>query len=247
MRGALLSMTALTLLAAAPAYAELSVSSGVVKSGYFQAPDCSPTMDPKAFNECICHAEIKKPQVLGGATDALINAKLALLPQKLADESCEGTPTTAPQGGLKVNTATADYVVAYQSPTTLTILTTYATYGAGSDHPLEGTEGFTFDLASGELVDPVLLLKPEQLKKADAFIKQELAKKYPTALHEEARARTEPYLTENGCDSCTLFYAKEGWMVRFQLESIAPYMTGEPEVALPAEIIPPPETLIGKK
>ena len=33
-------------------------------------------------------------------------------------------------------------------------------------------------------------------------------------------------------------------MVRFQIESIAPYMTGEPEVVLPATLIAAPETLI---
>jgi hypothetical protein len=38
----------------------------------------------------------------------------------------------------------------------------------------------------------------------------------------------------------------KGWMVRFQIESIAPYMTGEPEVALSSDIIPAPETLIAQ-
>jgi hypothetical protein len=82
------------------------------------------------------------------------------------------------------------------------------------------------------------------LKKADQFIKEELKKKYPTALTEEAKQRTDPYLTENGCDMCTLFYGKDGWIVRFQIESIAPYMTGEPEVALPVTLIADPETLV---
>lgn len=224
----------------------LNVTSTVVKSGYFLAEDCKPTADPKVYNECVCFANIKKPVVAGLAAPIVsaINTELSILPQKLAEESCEGKATAAPKDGLKVNEANADYEVAYQTPTTLTVLTKYSTYGAGADHPLEGTEGFTFDLASGKLVDPLQYLEAPQLKKADSFIKSELVKKYPAALFDEAKTRKEPYLTENGCDTCTLFYGKDGWMVRFQLEAIAPYMTGEPEVALPADIIPAPEALV---
>lgn len=240
------AMMALIVAFAGTASAEITVSSSLVKNGFFLAPDCKPTADPKAYNECVCEANIKKAQITGLAPNIAgsINSQLSLLPEKLASESCEGSATAAPASGLKVNQASADYQVAYQTPTTLTVLITYSTYGAGADHALEGTEGFTFDLASGQLVDPIAYLKPEQLKKADAFIRHELVKKYPTALYDEAKSRVDPYLTENGCDTCTLFYAKDGWMVRFQLEAIAPYMTGEPEVALPASMIPAPETLI---
>lgn len=236
------------LLVAAPAFAaELGINSVVVKHGFFLAPDCAPTADPKTYNECVCEADVKKAQVSSGlAPDIMtaVNSQLAMLPEKLAEESCEGTPTTAPTNNLKVNQASADYQIAYQTPTTLTALITYSTYGAGAEHPLDGTEGFTIDLASGQVVDPIAHLKPEQIKKADAFIKSELLKKYPAALFDEAKTRTEPYLTENGCDTCTLFYGKDGWIVRFQISAIAPYMTGEPEVAVPADIIAPPEKLI---
>jgi hypothetical protein len=233
---------------AMPAVAALTVSSSLVKSGFFQAPDCTPEADPKAYNECVCHANIKKAQI-SGLTPELnkaVNEALAMLPEKLAAESCEGEATKSPQDGLKVNLASADYEVAYQTDATLTVLVTYSTYGAGAEHPLEGTEGFTFDLVTGRLVDPIAHLKPEEVKKADGFVKQELLKKYPTALYDEAKTRTDPYLTENGCDTCTLFYGKDGWMVRFQLAAIAPYMTGEPEVVLPADIIPSPDKLLLK-
>ena len=240
------SFIALTVLFAAAASADMTVTSSVVKNGFFLAPDCKPTADPKAYNECVCQADIKKAQVSGlpANVTAAVNSELALLPEKLAVESCEGTATKPPEAGLKFNMASADYNVAYQTPTTLTVLITYSTCGVGSDHPLDGTEGFTFDLASGTLVDPIAYLKPEQLKKADQFIKEELKKKYATALTDEAKKRTDSYLTENGCDTCTLFYGKDGWIVRFQIESIAPYTTGEPEVVLPATIIAAPETLI---
>lgn len=239
-------LSLMVVVGATAAHAELTVTSSVVKTGYFGAPDCKPTADPKAFNECICEANIKKAQVAGLSPDvtASVNAQLALLPEKLAVESCEGTPTTAPTGGLKVNLASADYQIAFQTADVLTVLITYSTYGAGAEHPLDGTEGFTFDLKSGRLVDPIALMKPEQIGKADQFIKSELVKKYPAALYDEAKTRTDPYLTENGCDTCTLYYGKDGWMVRFQLTAIAPYLTGEPEVAIPANIIPAPEKLL---
>jgi hypothetical protein len=230
------------------AHAEVVVSPVVVRSGYYQAKDCLPTIDPKQFNECICKADIKKAQVAGLPADAMtaVNQQLALLPEKLAAESCEGTAIANPPVGVKINRATADFEVIYQTPTTLTALVNYATDAAGSDVPIEGTEGFTFDLVSGRVVDPFTLLKPEQLAKADAYIRAELPKKYPT-LNEDAKTRTDPYLTASGCDSCTLYYGKDGWLVRFQLDTIAPHMTGEPEVLLPAELMGTPETLTTKK
>lgn len=242
------SLAMVAVLLAAPALAALEVSPHLVRSGYFQAPDCTPTADPKVFNECICEADIKKAEIAGLSTDvaSAINQQLALLPEKLAAESCEGNPSTALPTGLKVNRASADFEVAYQTASTLTVLITYSTYGAGADHPLDGTEGFTFDLASGKVIDPIMMLKPEQLVKVDHYIKSELLKKYPSALSDEAKARTDPYLTENGCDTCTLFYGKDGWVARFQITAIAPYMIGEPEIVLPSDIIPPPEKLSAK-
>jgi hypothetical protein len=233
---------------AAPALAEVVISPTLVRAGFFQAPDCKPTADPKVFNECICEASIKKAEVKGLPTEVatLINGYLALLPEQLASESCEGAPTTPPTDGLKVNKASADYEIAYQTPEILTALIRYSTYGAGAEHPLEGTEGFTFDLSTGKVIDPLQNLKPEALVKADSFIKQELLRKYPSALYDEAKTRTDPYLSENGCDTCTLFYGKDGWTVRFQITAIAPYMTGEPEIIVPTSIIPAPETLTPK-
>lgn len=237
----------LSALAAGSAVASagLTINTAMVKAGYYQAPDCEPEADPKIFNECVCEANIKKAQVSGLSPEVqiLVNEKLAMLPEKLAAESCEGKPSDPPTAGLKVNTASADYEVAYQTEKLLTVLVTYSTYGAGAEHPLDGTEGFTFDLKTGRSLDPIAALKPEELLKADDFIRSELLKKYPTALFDEAKERKDPYLTENGCDTCTIFYGKDGWKVRFQLAAIAPYMTGEPEITVPASIIPSPDEL----
>ncbi|MES2983685.1 MAG: RsiV family protein [Pseudomonadota bacterium] len=237
------------ILAATPAFATMSVTPTLVRSGYFQAPDCTATADPKAYNECVCEADIRKASVLGlsPAVTDLINGELAMLPEKLAAESCEGTPTTPPAAGINVNKASANFKVEYQTASTLTVLITYSTYGAGAAHALDGTEGFTFDLASGKLVDPIQYLKPEELKKANSYARDELMKKYPDVLFDEAKARIDPYLTENGCDTCTLFYGKDGWVMRFQIYSIAPYAVGEPEIYIPADIMAAPETLIAKK
>lgn len=230
---------------AGPAYAELSILSATVKAGYFMAEDCQPTADPKVYNECVCLADIKKPMVTGLSPElnTRVNDNLAMLPEKLAAESCEGNPITSPADGLKVNLANAGYEIAYQTPEVLTVLIKYSTYGAGSDHPLDGTEGFTLDLATGEVVDPIAHMKPEEIMKADAFIKQELVKKYNAVLYDEARSRPDPYLTENGCDTCTLFYGKDGWVVRFQLTAVAPYSVGEPEITVPTDIIASPDKL----
>lgn len=238
----------MAVLIGLPAFAAVEVTPTLVRSGYFLAEDCKPQVDPKLYNECICQANIRKAQVSGLPEDVMsrINEHLSLFPEKLASESCEGVATTVPVDGLKVNTANADYTVTYQTPSVLTVLITYSTYGVGAEHSLDGADGYTFDLASGKLIDPLNYLKPDQIAKVDGYIKTELQHKYSSVLYDEVKTRTEPFLSENGCDTCTLFYGKEGWTVRFQITAVAPSSSGEPEVAVPSDIIPPPEKLIVK-
>lgn len=234
---------------ALPALASVTIESAVVRKGIYQATGCVAEANPQLYNECICAADITKARVVGLAPElaANINTQLAAVPEQLAQESCEGAPASAPPSSISYNKATANYKVAHHTPSVLTVLITYATYGAGAAHPLDGTEGFTFDLATGKTIDPLQFLSPEQLAKANAFAMQELLKKYGDMLFDETKGRTDPYLTEAGCDTCTLFYGKDGWAMRFQLYAIAPYASGEPEITFPADIIPAPETLIAKK
>jgi hypothetical protein len=234
-----------------PAFAELQVMPAQVRSGFFQSPDCTPAAAPQQFNECLCEADIRKAQITGidASVAAVMNKQLAIVPEQLASESCQGTPTAAPAGEgavTNVNAAKAAFETVFQSPSVLTVLVTYSTYGAGAAHPLDGTEGFTFDLKTGKLIEPSRLLTPAQLVQANAFIQKELAKKYSDKLFDEIKTRDDPFLAETGCDTCTLFYGKDGWTIRFQLYAIAPFAAGELEINVPAEIIPAPETLISK-
>ena len=243
------AMVLLGIAVAAPAYAEVKIDPAQVRSGFFQAADCTPTAAPKEYNECICQADIRKALVSGldAPVAAAINKQLALVPEQLAGESCEGAPVAQPTGGVtNFNSAKAGFETAFQSPTTLTVLVTYSTYGAGAAHPLDGTEGFTFDLKTGKTIDPIKALAPAQLAAANDFLQKELLKKYGDKLFDEIKIRIDPFLTEAGCDTCTVFYGKDGWVVRFQLYAIAPYAVGEPEIIFPAEMIPAPETLVGK-
>ena len=75
----------------------------------------------------------------------------------------------------------------------------------------------------------------------------ELKKKYGDVMLEEARNHTGPYLTDAGCESCSIYYTKDGWAARFTVYSIAPYAVGEPVISIPTTIIPEPETLIARK
>ncbi len=232
-----------------PALAEVTVESVLVRQGYFQAPDCKPEADPKSFNECLCKADIHKAQLNGGSSDVMgsANAVLAAVPEQLASESCEGAAAAPPPDKIGVNEATANYEVAYQTPDVLTVLIVYSTYGAGAAHPLGGTEGFTIDLKTGKQIDPIKLMKPEDLAKVNSFVQQELLKKYADSVFDETKNRTEPFLTDSGCDTCTLYYTKDGWNVRFQLYAVAPYVTGEPVITVPADVIPDPQTLLAKR
>ena len=251
MKHALRSLVVCTLgLASAhAAMAEAAVSAVKVEQGYFQAEDCTPEADPKTLNECICKADVVKAQVAGvpPAVATVINNQLSQVPEQMAGESCAGKPTAAPASNLQVNAATANYTTVYQSPTVLSVLVNYTTFGAGAAHPSSGSEGYTFDLATGKTINPPELLTAEQMKKANEFIRTELLKKYKDTLFDEAKERTDPYLVDGNCEDCTLYYVKDGWNMRFQLYSIAPYTTGEPEITIPTTIIPAPEALPTRK
>lgn len=243
-------MVLAALLPVASLAADVTLQSTVVRSGYFETPDCKPEADPAAFNECLCKADIRKAEVIGGVSPSIaseINAVLAKVPEQLARESCDGKPVQPLASKLSINEAGASYQVVHQTPEVLTVLVTYQTYGAGAAHPLGGTEGFTLDLKTGKPIDPTHLLSSADLLKADAYVKQELLKKYADSVFDETKSRLEPFLTENGCDTCTMYYTKDGWNVRFQLYAVAPYVTGEPEILVPTDVIPAAETLIAKR
>lgn len=220
-----------------------------VQTGYFMADECVPEASPNELNECLCQADITKAQVSGLAPEVMtaINNQLAQLPEQFASESCSGKPAAAPDAKIQVNKVSAGYTVVLQTPTLLSVLINYTTFGAGAAHPMSGSEGYTIDLATGKTVTPSELLTPEQLGKANEFIRAELTKKYGESLFEETRTRVEPYLTDAGCEDCTLYYTKDGWNLRFQLYVVAPYSVGEPEITIPTTIIPEPAMLLVKK
>ena len=227
----------------------LAISSVSVGNGYYLAENCTPEADPKQVNECICKADIVKAQVSGlpPKVATTINNQLSQVPERLANESCSGKPASAPEGALQINTATAKYETVYQTPSVLSILVSFATSSAGAAHPTPGSEGYSFNLADGKTLDIASRLTPEQLTKANEFIQQELKKKYGDVMLEEARNHIGPYLSDAGCDNCSIYYGKDGWVTRFAVYSIAPYAVGEPIITIPTSIIPEPETLIAKK
>lgn len=249
MRHAHRIVTVLGLLAASSAMAgEVAVTQVPVLSGYVRDENCTPDSDGKTLNECICKADIVKAQVTGLPKSAgtTINNQLSQVPEQLAGESCAGRPTAAPEAGVMINSASATYETVYQSPEALSVLVTYATAAAGAAHPLPGSEGYTFNLTTGKTLDVAAELSPEQLAKVNEYVRAELVKKHGDTMLDDARIRTE-YLTDSGCESCTLYYTKEGWNMRFAVYSVAPYVYGQPNVTIPTTLIPEPEMLMTRK
>lgn len=244
------TLIAVLLLGAHSAAAlDVTVNSVPVANGYFLAENCTPEPEDPKNNACICKADIVKAQVnnLAKGPMTTINNQLSQVPEQLASESCGGKPTPAPDASILTNNATANYDVVYKSPQALSVLLTYSTSPAGAAHPIPGSEGYTFDIASGKTLDIPSLLTPEQLTKANAFIAEELLKKHGEIVNEDARERTAPYLTDAGCENCTLYYTKDGWNLRFAVYAVAAYAAGEPTITIPTTIIPDPETLIARK
>lgn len=222
--------------------AGIAVNAKPVRQGYFQLADCQ-SSGGTAFNECQCKADIYKAEITGAAPAIMeaINKQLAMVPEQLANESCQGASIAKLPPEANINESGAGFKVTYQTPSVLTVLVTYMTYGAGSAHPLSGTEGYTFSLTDGKLIDPLAALSPPQFEKLNQFLQSELLKKFGDALFDEIKSRTDPYVSQGSCDSCTLFYTKEGWNIRFQLYSIAPYSAGEPTLTIPNDLLPAPE------
>ncbi len=229
--------------------ADIALSPVKVSKGYFRAENCEPEANPALINECVCAADIVKARVSGvsDAVATVIDNQLAQLPEQLAGESCAGKSVAAPGSDIQVSKVTANYRVVYQSPQALSVLVSYSSYGAGAAHPTSGSEGYTFDLATGKTINPPEVLTREQMKKANEFIRTELMRQYGNSLFDEAKDRAEPYLTDGSCEDCTLYYGKDGWNLRFQLYAIAPYASGEPEITIPTTIIPAPEALLTRK
>ncbi len=249
MRNSMIAMLMVAPAAFAQQAPALTISPVVVASGHFLAENCVSESDPKIANECMCKADITKAQIAGLPTNVMttINTQLSQVPEQLASESCGGKPAPAPEASVAINMASAKYETVYQSPTALSVLLTYATAGAGAAHPIPGSEGYSFNLTNGKTMDVAALLTPEQLGKVNEFVNQELRKQHGETMTDEARDRIEPYLSDAGCESCTLYYTKDGWNMRFAVYSVAPYSAGEPTITIPTTIIPDPETLIARK
>lgn len=237
-------LTAQNALAAA-----VTVTPVQVKNGYFLAEECTPETDDPKLNSCICKAEINKAQVnnLDKNVATTINNQLSQVPEQLANESCAGKTTPVPESSILTNAASANYEVVYQSPKVLSVLVTYSTNNAGAAHPVPGSEGYTFDLTNGKTIEPYTLMTPEQLTKANEFAHQELVKKHGETMFNAGDAPNAPYLSDSGCENCTLYYTKDGWNMRFSVYAVAPYAAGEPTITIPTTVIPDPETLTGKK
>lgn len=251
-------LTGLACALLLPAWAAAAVNSVVVRNGIVSFINCTPEQkaegpggisEPWPYNECLCKGDIVRAEVSGIAPKAAeaINAQLAELPQQLAEESCAGKTVISPPPELHINQVSAHYEVTYETPQVLSLVVTYTTYGAAAAHPITGSEGFNFDLGSGRLLVPVAQMNAATLTKANAALRQAIEEKFGAQLREDVKSRTEPFLTAEGCDACTMFYANDGWHVRFQVYAIASYADGEPTFVLPTSVIPSPEALIAKR
>lgn len=234
---------------AAPKEAEMGLIAVPVKQGYYELENCLSEADPATTNDCMCKAEIIKAEVKGlpRAVMTTINNQLSQVPEQLANESCAGTPARAPAPDISTNLTSANFETVYRSPTVLSVLVTYLTAGAGAAHPVPGSEGYSFDLTTGKTIDLFTLLSAEQLTKANDYLHKELLKQHGDSMLDEARNRVDPYLSDSGCESCTVYYTKDGWNVRFAVYAVAPYAVGEPTITIPTSILPEPETLIARK
>lgn len=243
------SLIALTLLAGTAQAEEIAVKPVTVATGYYKAEDCVPDADPKTMNECICKADIVKAQVTGviSKVATTINNQLSQVPEQLSSESCPGKAVSAPEPNLLINMAYANFETVYKSPSVLSVLVTYATGGAGAAHPIPGSEGYVFNLINGKTMDVASLLTQDQIAEANQFAHDELNKKYGDMMLSEAKLRNDAFLSDAGCENCTLYYTKEGWNMRFSVYAVAPYSAGEPTITIPTTIIPEPEALITRK
>lgn len=232
------------MLTAMPVLAAVTIESRIAQQGMFREANCDPSYETDAYNECLCQAEVKYPQVTSGTQTPLfasrINTRLELLAPNVM---CEGNPTEE-KTEVSTNGVTGEYQVTLNDGPYLSVLQTNHNMNAGAAHSVARLESANFRLPEGELVTMAKVVDTAKLPELNAYIyEQIISGTYDGTLKQEdywwrvLQEKKDKFVSASGCNECVFYLGEKQPAVAFQLYSVAAYAVGIVEIPIPLEFI----------
>lgn len=222
------------------AEAVVSVNEQIMQSGQFLKANCR--SDPKTpdYDECLCDADVRYPQ-LSGVSDETIQAKLNAWFKDGASTVCEGSAVPKPakdapqpkeHGSISVH-----YEVTYSSPQLIAFDFTDWAYTGGA-HGNGSVIGIIVDLSKGEFLTPTDIFGKKNMEAVNGVIYDALtAKPEGEIFRDQIEARKDAFIKNGECQGCTLTLTPEGVHVLFQTYEVAPYGAGKTDVLIPIKYV----------
>lgn len=242
----------LLLILFVPAVASaLQVKSQTQEFGYYELKECEDEEISEHVNMCGCQSQIDYPVVASYSDEALQTAVNEELKALVSGAGCNAEDGGAVRKGDKTpderipNEYQVSFETPYVSKNAASLLMSYYTYGAGAAHGMTTVQGILADLTRGIIYQDSAVLDDKQADAINSHIQTTLR-----ALNEEGQyqgnlwledeeGHPRIYVSEEGCDGCTVYRGKNGWVMAFQQYAIASYADGIIEIDIPESFIKP--------
>lgn len=228
------------------------VKPATYEEGYYELMDCEEEDGmPEHVNMCGCHSKIEYPVISLYPDDAVQTAVNEELKALVSDSGCNAKDGVAirksdnnPDERIP-NEYQVTFDTTHTSDHSASFMMSYYTYGAGAAHGMTSVQGILADLTRGIIYQDTVVLNPKKADEINHHIQSTLKAmneegEYKGNLwleDEEGHPRT--YFTDEGCDGCTIYHAKDGWKLAFQQYAIASYADGIIEIDMPDSFIKP--------
>jgi hypothetical protein len=231
----------LSCLAAGNACAGVSVSEQVMQKGQFTKSGCQPDPKDPDYDECVCDADVRYPQ-LSGVTDAAVQGKFNdWFKEQAAKTVCEGDASSSPvkdgQSAKAHMSVSVHYEVTFSSAHLLAFKFTDWAYTGGA-HGNGSIIGVIADLDKGRLLTPTDVFSAKNMDAVNKAIYDALsAKPEEEIFRDQIESRKGAFIKDGECQGCTLILNPQGVSVLFQTYEVAPYGAGDTAVPIPAKLV----------
>lgn len=227
------------------------VKDTIHEQGYFQLNECDEADAPEGVNLCGCHSQINYPVIEGyhdEAQQTAVNEELLTL---VTNAGCNAEDGGAVRKGDQnpderiPNEYETSFEMGHKFKHAVTLLMSYYTYGAGAAHGITSVQGIVADLTRGIIYQDSVVLDPKKTDEINHHIQTTLRKMNSEGQYkgnlwlDDESGNPRTYFSEEGCDGCTIYRAKDGWKMAFQQYAIASFADGIVEIDLPESFIKP--------
>jgi hypothetical protein len=227
---------------AGSATAAVTVSEQVLQSGQYAKASCKPDPKDPDYDECICDADVRYPQ-LSGISDRDAQDRLNRWFKDEAGKAvCDGdkmapSAKNASAPAKAHMSISVHYETTYSSDAILALKFTDWAYTGGA-HGNGSVIGVIADLAQGKLLSPGDMFSEKNTEIANRVIYEALsAKPEGEVFRDQIESRKGAFIKDGECQGCTLTLTPEGVHVLFQTYEVAPYGAGNTDVIIPAKYI----------